>query len=47
MAPDEAKRALEIAIEWGRYGEIYEYDFAAGVLTLPEEEEEREEGLSE
>ncbi|MBE7942064.1 MULTISPECIES: nitrate/sulfonate/bicarbonate ABC transporter ATP-binding protein [Ramlibacter] len=34
---EEAKRALEIAIEWGRYGEVYEYDFNAGLLTLPDE----------
>jgi NitT/TauT family transport system ATP-binding protein len=29
-----AKRTLEIAIEWGRYGEAYEYDFNAGLLML-------------
>lgn len=33
---DEAKRTLEVAVEWGRYGEIYEYDFHTGQLTLPE-----------
>jgi NitT/TauT family transport system ATP-binding protein len=37
---EEAKRALEIAIEWGRYGEVYEYDFHTGQLTLPEHAEE-------
>lgn len=37
---EEAARTLEIAIEWGRYGEIYEYDFNAGVLKLPDEEPE-------
>ena len=36
---DEAKRVLEIAVEWGRYGEIYEYDFHTGQLTLPEPEQ--------
>ncbi|GAB2840203.1 nitrate/sulfonate/bicarbonate ABC transporter ATP-binding protein [Pseudoduganella ginsengisoli] len=32
---DGAQRMLEVAIEWGRYGEIYEYDFHTGVLKLP------------
>ncbi|WP_151445779.1 ABC transporter ATP-binding protein [Lacisediminimonas profundi] len=36
----EARRALEIAIEWGRYGEAYEYDFHTGRLKLPDQEEE-------
>jgi NitT/TauT family transport system ATP-binding protein len=25
-----------VAIEWGRYGEVYEYDFHTGKLKLPE-----------
>lgn len=40
MEEDEAKRVLEIAIEWGRYGEAYEYDYHTGRLTLPEVDEE-------
>lgn len=36
MKEDEAKRVLEIAIEWGRYGEVYEYDYHTGRLTLPD-----------
>lgn len=39
MEEDEAKRVLEIAIEWGRYGEAYEYDYHTGRLTLPEVDE--------
>ena len=35
---EQAKRTLEVAIEWGRYGEVYEYDFTAGVLKLPDEQ---------
>jgi len=35
---EQAKRTMEIAIEWGRYGEVYEYDFTAGVLKLPDEQ---------
>ncbi|HJU49613.1 MAG TPA: nitrate/sulfonate/bicarbonate ABC transporter ATP-binding protein [Pseudogulbenkiania sp.] len=40
LKDDEAKRVLEVAVEWGRYGEVYEYDFHTGRLTLPEQEEE-------
>ena len=29
---EAAKRTLEILIEWGRYGEVFEYDFNAGML---------------
>jgi NitT/TauT family transport system ATP-binding protein len=32
----EAERVLKVAIEWGRYGEVYEYDFHTGMLKLPE-----------
>ncbi len=38
MKKDEAERVLGVAIEWGRYGEIYEYDFHTGKLTLPNRE---------
>ncbi|GAB3453184.1 nitrate/sulfonate/bicarbonate ABC transporter ATP-binding protein [Massilia terrae] len=38
LEQDEAKRTLEIAVEWGRYGEVYEYDYHLGRLKLPEEE---------
>jgi NitT/TauT family transport system ATP-binding protein len=37
LETEEARRTLEVAIEWGRYGEVYEYDFHAGVLKLPDE----------
>jgi NitT/TauT family transport system ATP-binding protein len=40
MKADEAKRVLEVAVEWGRYGEVYEYDFHTGRLKLPDQEEE-------
>lgn len=36
LKADEAKRVLEVVIEWGRYGEVYEYDYHTGRLTLPE-----------
>ncbi|TQK07554.1 nitrate/sulfonate/bicarbonate ABC transporter ATP-binding protein [Herbaspirillum sp. SJZ107] len=31
----QAKRMLEVAIEWGRYGELYEYDYRTGMLNVP------------
>jgi NitT/TauT family transport system ATP-binding protein len=37
LGAEEAKRTLEIAIEWGRYGEVYEYDFHTGRLKLPDQ----------
>jgi NitT/TauT family transport system ATP-binding protein len=40
MKDDEAEAVLKVAIEWGRYGEAYEYDFHTGVLKLPEQQEE-------
>ncbi|MGP1613461.1 MAG: ABC transporter ATP-binding protein [Pollutimonas bauzanensis] len=40
MKADEAKHVLEVAIEWGRYGEVYEYDFHSGLLKLPDQDEE-------
>jgi NitT/TauT family transport system ATP-binding protein len=32
----QAKRMLEVAIEWGRYGELYEYDYRTGMLNVPD-----------
>jgi NitT/TauT family transport system ATP-binding protein len=40
LKEDEAKRVLEIAIEWGRYGEVFEYDYHTGRLKLPDQEQE-------
>ncbi|MBS1186183.1 MAG: nitrate/sulfonate/bicarbonate transporter ATP-binding protein [Burkholderiaceae bacterium] len=40
LKADEAERVLKVAIEWGRYGEVYEYDYHTGRLTLPADEEE-------
>jgi NitT/TauT family transport system ATP-binding protein len=38
MEDDRARRTLQIAVEWGRYGELYEYDFRGKRLTLPDVE---------
>jgi NitT/TauT family transport system ATP-binding protein len=31
---DEARRQLDIAIDWGRYGELFEYDAETGELVI-------------
>jgi NitT/TauT family transport system ATP-binding protein len=35
LEADQARRMLEVAVEWGRYGELYEYDYHTGRLKLP------------
>lgn len=35
LKPEEAERLLTVAIAWGRYGEIYAYQYNSGMLTLP------------
>lgn len=32
---EEAERVLGTAIEWGRYGDVVEYDYNTGVIRLP------------
>jgi len=39
MDGQEAERVLKVAIEWARYGEVFEYDFNTGMIHLPEEDE--------
>jgi NitT/TauT family transport system ATP-binding protein len=34
FSADEARRQLDIAIDWGRYGELFEYDREDGELIL-------------
>lgn len=36
----EAERVLNTAIEWGRHGEVFEYNYTTGLIHLPEGEEE-------
>ena len=31
----EAEQVLRVAIEWARYGEVFEYDYNTGVIHLP------------
>lgn len=39
LKPEEAERVLSVAVDWGRYGEVYEYSYNSGMLTLPREEQ--------
>ncbi|MCG2585012.1 nitrate/sulfonate/bicarbonate ABC transporter ATP-binding protein [Massilia sp. TS11] len=39
LETEEARRAFEIAVEWARYGEAFEYDYQTGRLTLPVDDE--------
>ncbi|HVI51139.1 MAG TPA: nitrate/sulfonate/bicarbonate ABC transporter ATP-binding protein [Candidatus Sulfotelmatobacter sp.] len=39
LTDDEAERVLDLVINWGRYAEVFEYDYNSGVLSLPEEDE--------
>jgi len=36
FSEEESRRQLDIAIQWGRYAEIFDYDSASGKLTLTE-----------
>jgi NitT/TauT family transport system ATP-binding protein len=31
---DEARQQLDLAIDWGRYGEFYDFDSTSGQLKL-------------
>ena len=35
----DANAALGVAIEWGRYGDIFEYNFSTGVINMPKSKE--------
>ncbi len=36
----EAERVLRTAIEWGRHGEVFEYNYTTGLIHMPEGEAE-------
>ncbi len=38
LSEAEAERALRVAIEWGRYGDLFEYNFNTGVIQLPKDD---------
>ena len=37
FAEDEARHQLEIAVDWGRYGELFDYDANSGQLVLEQQ----------
>ena len=40
LDPAEAERVLKTVIEWGRHGEVFEYDFHAGSIHLPDDQQD-------
>lgn len=40
MDEHEAERVLKVAIEWARYGEVFEYNYHTGMIHLPESGED-------
>jgi hypothetical protein len=32
------QKAVEVAMEWGRYGNLFEYNFNTGIIQMPKEE---------
>lgn len=39
LKEEDAKSALRVAIEWGRYGNLFEYIYNTGIIHLPTDEE--------
>ena len=37
---EEAERVLKVAIEWGRHGEVYSYNYNTGMVHLPDAADE-------
>jgi len=44
LDPAEAERVLKTVIEWGRHGEVFEYDFHAGSIHLPDDQQDEAAG---
>jgi NitT/TauT family transport system ATP-binding protein len=42
LTGDEAERVLEVMVDWGRYAEIFDYDYNSGMLHLPEDDEDED-----
>jgi len=40
MNKQDAENVLRVAIEWARYGEVFDYDYNTGLIHLPETQEE-------
>ena len=40
LPPTAQRHVLRTAIEWGRHGEVFEYNYTTGLIHLPEGEED-------
>ncbi|MEO5376032.1 MAG: nitrate/sulfonate/bicarbonate ABC transporter ATP-binding protein [Alphaproteobacteria bacterium] len=40
LTDEEADRVLQVVINWGRFAEVFEYDYNSGILALSEDEED-------
>ena len=37
LSEEESERVLGTVIEWGRFAEVFEYDFHTGLIELPQQ----------
>ena len=44
LSEDEAERVLQVIVDWGRYAELFAYDYVAGVFSAENPGEEPAEG---
>lgn len=42
LTDEEAERVLQVVINWGRFAEVFEYDYNSGILALHEDDDETE-----
>jgi NitT/TauT family transport system ATP-binding protein len=40
LSEDEAERVLQVIVDWGRYAELFAYDYDAGVFSAENPGEE-------
>ena len=40
LTNEEAERVLEVMVDWGRFAEVFDYDYNSGMLHLPEDDED-------
>lgn len=40
LSEDEAERVLQVIVDWGRYAELFAYDYGAGVFSAENPGEE-------
>lgn len=37
MSDEDAERVMKVVIEWGRYAEVFDYNYRSGQIQLPDE----------